>query len=463
MSFVQWQFPVFLAVVLLIFWAVRHRRAQNAVLLLASLVFYGWIHPWFVLLILFSTGLDYGVGRGMAAKPTHKKALLALSLAGNLGLLGVFKYFDFFLENVAALGLGTPSSLGILLPVGISFFTFQTMSYTFDVYRGKVEPRRDLLDYATYVCMFPQLVAGPIERARDLLPQVERDRSFSVDRFSSGLTLALWGAVKKIVIADTVALYVDRVFVMDQPGGWLIHAATIGFAVQILADFSGYTDMARGIARMLGFELRQNFDRPYSATSPSDFWRRWHMSLSSWIHEYVYVPFGGSRHGPVRTVLATFGAMLLSGLWHGAAWHFVIWGAYHAVLLTAYRALTPRIPAALRDSKPGQIGAAVVMFFFTCVGWLIFRETSGAQLVAHLSRNPFVGSWDEMVGALVVLSVTLAGAALLGAGGAASRRLRALWTRPHFTPVVTTLWAVALVAILVFSRDTARDFIYFRF
>ena len=463
MSFVQWQFPVFLAVVLALFWVVRARRLQNAVLLLASLVFYGWVHPWFVLLILFSTGLDYGVGLGMARLPERKKLLLGLSLAGNLGLLGVFKYFDFFLENVAALGLGTPSSLGILLPVGISFFTFQTMSYTFDVYRGKLAPRRDLLDYATYVCMFPQLVAGPIERARDLLPQVEAERRFSLDRFSSGLTLALWGAVKKVVIADTVALYVDRVYAMDEPGGWLIHAATVGFAIQILADFSGYTDIARGTARMLGFELRLNFREPYRAASPSDFWRRWHISLSSWIHEYVYVPFGGSKKGPMRTVLATSGAMLLSGLWHGAAWHFVVWGAYHAAILMLYRALTPRVPAALRDSRFGQAGAVALMFLLTCVGWLIFRETTMEGLVGHLARNPLAGSWDEMIGALVMLSISLAGGLMLLLGTEAGRWLRRLWHRPHLLPVVTTLWSVALVAIFLFSRDTARDFIYFRF
>ena len=463
MSFVQWQFPVFFVVVLALFWGVRRRRAQNAVLLLASLVFYGWIHPWFVLLILFSTGLDYGVGLGMQRSPDRKKALLGLSLAGNLGLLGVFKYFDFFLENVAGLGLGTPSSLGILLPVGISFFTFQTMSYTFDVYRGKIEPRRDLLDYATYVCMLPQLVAGPIERARDLLPQIESDRRFSLERFSSGLTLALWGAVKKIVVADTVGLYSDRIFAMDDPGGWLIHAATVAFAVQILADFSGYTDIARGTARMMGFELRLNFDAPYRATSPSDFWRRWHMSLSSWIHEYVYVPFGGSKNGAVRTLIATSAALLLSGLWHGAAWHFVLWGAYHAALILLYRVLTPRVPERFRNSVPGEVLAVASMFVFTCIGWLIFRETSMSALTEHLTRNPLSGDWNQAVAATVVLSVAAAGGLLLVLGGHAGVWLRRLWSRPHLSPIVTTLWALAIVAIFVFSRDTARDFLYFRF
>ncbi|HJN75961.1 MAG TPA: MBOAT family O-acyltransferase [Myxococcota bacterium] len=463
MSFVQWQFPVFFAAVLVVFWGVRHRRAQNAVLLSASLVFYGWVHPWFVLLILFSTFLDYGVGLAMGRHPDHKRWLLALSLTGNLGLLGVFKYFDFFLENVAALGLGTPSTLGILLPVGISFFTFQTMSYTFDVYRGKVEPRRDLLDYATYVCMFPQLVAGPIERARDLLPQVESPRKLSGERFASGLTLALWGAVQKVVVADTVGLYADRVFAMEEPGGWLVHAATIGFAVQILADFSGYTDIARGTARMLGFELRRNFDNPYRATSPSDFWKRWHISLSSWIHEYVYVPFGGSRRGPMRTALATSGALLLSGLWHGAAWHFVIWGGYHAALLMLYRSLSRRVPAAVVASRFGRMSAVVSMFFFTCVGWLIFRETSLPALAGHLVRNPFAGSWEELVGAVVVLSISAGGGLVLLCGSEGGRWLRRLWARPHLTPVVTTLWGLAVFAIFLFSRDTARDFIYFRF
>lgn len=458
MSFVHWHFPLFFAVVLALYWPLRRRRrAQNAVLLAASLVFYGWVHPWFLALIAFSTLLDFGVGLGMAARPQNKRGLLALSLVGNLGMLGVFKYLDWFIEQAAAVGLGNPSTLGILLPVGISFFTFQTLSYSFDVYRGKLEPRRNLLDYATYVCMFPQLVAGPIERARDLLPQVEAERS--PDRMASGLTLALWGAVKKVVVADTIGLYVDRVFVMDAPGGWMVWAATLGFAVQILADFSGYTDMARGAARMLGFELSVNFKRPYQAISPSDFWRRWHISLSSWIHEYVYVPFGGSKHGWVRTAAATVGAMGLSGLWHGADWRYVIWGGYHAALLLIWRGWRRVVPEPTGRARRALNIAGV--FALVSVGWLIFREPDVSELLGHVTRNPLRGSWDEQVAAAVVGSVALVGAAIVGLGESAGDRLRKLdgWR----VPAMTTLWALALVCIVLFARDTSRDFIYFRF
>ena len=257
MTFVQFEFLVFFAMVLALYWRFRQRRMQNAILVVSSLMFYGWVHWWFVGLLIFSTLLDYYVGIAMVERPAKKRQLLTISMCGNLGLLAVFKYLDFFIENVGAVltALGfaySPASLGIFLPVGISFFTFQTMSYTFDIYRGKLEPRRDLLDYATFVTMFPQLVAGPVERARNLLPQVEKPRVFDHERFRSGLSLALWGALKKLLVADTVAMYVDKVFAMPEPSAPLIAAATLGFAIQILADFSGYTDIARGTARMMG-------------------------------------------------------------------------------------------------------------------------------------------------------------------------------------------------------------------
>ncbi len=462
MSFVSWTFPVFLTVVLLVYWLLPGRRWQNGWLLLASLVCYGWVHPWFLALVGFSTVLDYSLALGMGRFPAHRRLLLGLSVAGNLGLLGAFKYLDFFLANLQALGLGG-GTLGILLPVGISFFTFQTLSYTIDVYRGRISARRDFLDYATFVCMFPQLAAGPIERARDLLPQVEQRRTWDGQRVLSGLTLMLWGAVKKLVVADTLGLYVDRVYALDEPGGWLIYAATLGFAVQILADFSGYTDMARGMARMMGFELRQNFDAPYAAASPSEFWRRWHISLSSWIHDYLYIPLGGNRSGPARTVAATLGAMLLSGLWHGASWHFVVWGAYHAALLLIWRGGRSLVPERLRARREARWLGVALMFPLTCVGWLIFREPDLNDLLQHLTRNPLGGTWFEQVVASVVVTLSLAGAAFLLLGGLAGRAFRSRRTGPWSLPVHTTLWAAALVLLALFARDSSRDFIYFQF
>ena len=458
MSFVSATFLVFLVVVLLVYWLVPGRRQQNAWLLLASLVCYGWVHPWFVGLVAFSTVLDFAVARAMERHPARKKVLLAVSIAGNLGLLGVFKYLDFFLDNLAALGL-TGGSLGILLPMGISFFTFQTMSYTIDVYRGRITACADFLDYATFVCMSPQLTAGPIERAADLLPQLEKTRRFDAERMRSGLTLTLWGAAKKLVVADTLGLYVDRVFALEAPGGWLVHVGTLAFGVQILADFSGYTDMARGMARMMGLDLRRNFDAPYLAASPSEFWRRWHMSLSSWFHDYVYIPLGGNRNGAARTIAATLATLLLSGLWHGASWHFVVWGAYHALLLVGWRA--GRL--LLGSREPPRVLAVPVMFLLTNVGWVIFREPTLDGLVGHFTRNPLAGSWDELVVTLVVLSLTCAGGLFLGLGGLAARALRARDGGPWSLPVHTLLWSLAVLVIALLGRDGARDFIYFQF
>ena len=471
MSFVQVEFLWFFTAFFAIYWIARARRIQNALLLVASVIFYGWVHPWFVALLAFSAVLDFYVGLGLVRAPDHRKALLAVSMVGNLGMLAVFKYLDFFIENfAAALGaLGWSTSihtLGIFLPVGISFYTFQTMSYTIDVYRGKVEPRTSFLDYATFVSMFPQLVAGPVERARSLLPQVEADRTWSWERFRSGFGLALWGAVKKVVVADTMALYADRVFVMQTPSFLLVAGGTLLFAVQILADFSGYTDMARGTARMLGFELMENFRHPYLAATPSQFWQRWHISFSTWIHEYVYIPLGGSRHGPGRRVAATYGALLLSGLWHGASWNFVVWGAYHATLLTGYRLVQARLPLALLQSRALRPLAVALMFGFTCLGWLLFRERDFGRLATYagLVSDPLGGWMAHQVLGAVVWTVALMGGGALVAALVVDRIVLARLRPTAAWPVVeTSLWAAAAVVLFLFARDSVNDFIYFQF
>ncbi|MFZ5478309.1 MAG: MBOAT family O-acyltransferase [Myxococcota bacterium] len=460
MTFVQVEFLVFFAVVFAAYWAIRERRAQNLLLVVASAVFYGWVHPWFVALLAFTAGVDFFAARQMERQPRSRKAALAASLVANLGMLATFKYLDFFIENVAAAlaAIGLPTSLhtlGIFLPVGISFYTFQALSYTIDVYRGKLRARHDPLDYATFIVLFPQLVAGPVERARNLLVQVEAPRAWSTDRLRSGLLLAAWGAVQKVVVADTVAMYVDRVFAAEAPSAGMVAAGSVGFAVQILADFSGYTDIARGTARMLGFELVENFKSPYLATSPSDFWRRWHVSFSSWIHEYLYVPLGGSRLGAVRTALATYGAMLLSGLWHGASWNFVLWGGYHATLLTVWRHLpsAPRVPAAVKIAG---------MFVATCFGWLLFREQRLDRLLLYATLP--AGGEEHAVVARAVLAVSVAFGGVLAVGGLAQRHLLPrLRASPGWPAVESALVSVATAVVFVFARDKASEFIYFQF
>jgi len=465
MNFTELAFLPFLATVLVGYWAVRDRRLQNLWLLGASLVFYGWHDPRYIGLLLFVAAIDYLAPLAMRAWPRHRNAALVLSLVANLGTLALFKYLDFFLASF----LPSVEPVGLPLPVGISFFTFQSMSYTIDAWRGRLEPRRSFVDYFAYIAMFPQLVAGPVERARDLLPQLEAPRRFKREAFAEGISLALRGAVKKVVIADTLALYVDTAFAREGLPGPVAAAATLAFAVQILADFSGYTDIARGVARMLGFELIENFKHPYLSANPSEFWKRWHVSFSTWIRDYLYIPTGGSRGGFWATTRSTFIAMVLSGLWHGAAWTFILWGAYHAALLTGYRLVTRRIPDAIRNARPaglplGEAAAVVIMFGFTLLGWMIFRETRLDRLTLYLSQSPFSASPDEWVATWVMLGVCAFTAAPMVAVLCWERFVQPrLHTSPWYLPIQTTGWAVAALGIFVFYRNVGNDFIYFQF
>ncbi len=474
MTFIQVEFLWLMMTVFVVYWALPRRWMQNVLLVAVSALFYGWVHPWFLILLYGSSVLDYFMGLGMVRWPDRKRIFLLISMTGNLGMLGYFKYVDFFIENFLvvfdAIGLQTSvHTLGVFLPVGISFYTFQTMSYTIDVYRGELQPRRNFLDYVGFVSFFPQLVAGPVERAGNLLRQMEVDRVFSWAAVRSGVALAMWGAFKKVVCADTIAPYVDKVFILKEPSGPLIWAATLGFAIQILADFSGYTDIARGVARMLGFELIENFKHPYLSANPSEFWKRWHVSFSTWIRDYLYIPTGGSRGGFWATTRSTFIAMVLSGLWHGAAWTFILWGAYHAALLTGYRLVTRRIPDAIRNARPaglplGEAAAVVIMFGFTLLGWMIFRETRLDRLTLYLSQSPFSASPDEWVATWVMLGVCAFTAAPMVAVLCWERFVQPrLHTSPWYLPIQTTGWAVAALGIFVFYRNVGNDFIYFQF
>jgi len=321
----------------------------------------------------------------------RRRLFLILSIVTNLGILGFFKYFNFFAESLVAgarqlhFNVDQPT-LEILLPVGISFYTFQTLGYAIDVYRGRSQATDGFTDFMLYVGFFPQLVMGPIERAAKLLPQLSEPRRFCSRQVVSGLQLGLWGYFKKAVIADNVAEIANRVFASPEPDGWYVVVGLYAFAIQIYCDFSGYTDIARGVARMLGVELRPNFRLPYFATNPSDFWRRWHISLSTWLRDYLYIPLGGNRNGRLRTYRNLLVTMVLGGLWHGAAWNFVAWGAYHGVLLLLFQALR-RGPAVEERQRRGIWFWLRVLLFFqlTCAGWLIFRAQSLAQVGDMLS------------------------------------------------------------------------------
>ncbi|HSA01792.1 MAG TPA: MBOAT family O-acyltransferase, partial [Candidatus Paceibacterota bacterium] len=353
MSFNSVIFIIFLPVVFALYYVHGGRRWQNIVLVIASYIFYGWWDYRFCALLLASSLLDYTIGRclGGAGSVGRRRFLLGLSLAGNLGVLGFFKYYGFFADSVAigfsALGWEvSTTTLNIVLPVGISFYTFQTLSYTIDIYRGELEARQDLLDYLTFVAFFPQLVAGPIERAKHLLPQFAQSRRFSHADAVDGCRLMLWGFAKKMVLADNLGRLVDEVFAhATAASGAELVVATVCFGFQIYGDFSGYSDIATGTARLFGVQLQRNFNFPYFSRNLTEFWRRWHISLSTWFRDYVYRPLGGSRCDAVitaRNIMITF---LLSGLWHGAAWHFVAWGGAHGCCLLLSRWFAGRNPA----------------------------------------------------------------------------------------------------------------------
>lgn len=398
MLFNSIDFAIFLPIVFLLYWfATRQRiRLQNLLIVLASYVFYGWWDWKFLSLILFSTVVDYLVGIGLS-KLQHRpqrRLLLTISIVVNLGFLALFKYYNFFLDNfIAAFSFFgrdiEVSSLNIILPVGISFYTFQTMSYAIDVYRKKLEPTKDFIAFAAFVSFFPQLVAGPIERATNLLPQFYNRRTFDYSKAVDGLRQILWGLFKKMVIADNSAEYANLIFNNsgDYSGSTLLVGALF-FTIQIYCDFSGYSDIALGTARLFGFDLMRNFNFPYFSRDIAEFWRRWHISLSTWFRDYVYVPLGGSRGGIWTKVRNTFIVFILSGFWHGANWTFIVWGMLNALyflplLLTNSNRNNLDIIAQGR-SLPGikEFFMMLLTFGLTVIAWIFFR----AETVTHAFR-----------------------------------------------------------------------------
>jgi D-alanyl-lipoteichoic acid acyltransferase DltB (MBOAT superfamily) len=375
MLFHTWPFALFFIIVYPAYLALKNTRLRFPWLLASSYFFYASFNPLYLLIISYSTVVDYLVVMKME-KSHRRKMWLSFSVINNLLLLGFFKYGGFVTDNINLLlsSLKIPyvlASPGILLPVGISFYIFQSMSYTIDFYRGKIEREKSLIRYATFVSLFPRLVAGPIERAKNLLPQLHRPPSISRQDITDGISLFIVGFFKKVALADYLAMYVDKIY--DAPEQFHTPAlllATFLFSWQIYFDFSGYTDMARGIARMMGFRLMLNFNNPYLATGLGDFWSRWHISLSSWFRDYVYIPLGGNRKGKFNTYRNMFLTLIISGLWHGAAWTFVIWGAVHAIGYSFTRELERT--AFYKDKVP-RIAKQVFVFVFVSFAWIFFR------------------------------------------------------------------------------------------
>ncbi len=384
MLFNSYVFWLFFGVIILLYRCCGH-RAQNGLLLVASYFFYACWDWRFIPLIALTTGINYLTGLGIEVQEENlkrKKIYLTVSIVSSLTILGFFKYWGFFIESTveALTALGFQAhvpSLEILLPVGISFYTFQTMSYTIDVYRGEVKPTKNLATFALYVAYFPQLVAGPIERSSSLLPQIMNPRKNREGDFTEGLSLVMYGLFLKVIVADNLAYIVNGAFSGNEAvTGADMLIGVYAFAFQIYGDFAGYSSIARGVSKWMGIDLMVNFKRPYLARNPSEFWQRWHISLSSWLRDYLYIPLGGNRGARWKVYRNLMLTMIIGGIWHGAGWTFICWGAVHGALLCAYR------PLGKRKILKGPLGhaLAVVLFFqWVCLTWLLFRAESIGQ------------------------------------------------------------------------------------
>jgi len=461
----------------------RNSKLQNVLLLLASYVFYGYWDWRFLSLIAVSTLTDFFIGRRLysiedstSVGKSRRKLLLSCSIAVNLTLLGIFKYFNFFAESLTSflgfLGMDVaPITLNIILPVGISFYTFQTMSYTIDIYRKRLKPTNSLLNFAVFVAFFPQLVAGPIERAVNMLPQIENPRRITVEQLDTGFFLILWGYFKKTVIADNVGLVADRIFNnYTDFVGLDILLGVLAFSVQLYADFSSYSDIARGISRLMGFELMVNFRLPQFSLNPADFWNRWHISLSHWLRDYIFYPLRRTMLQSNRStdvlnlVLPPMVTMLASGLWHGPDWTFVLWGMFHGLMLIAYQRFEKQPvyqdPWGGKHSFARVIGKMTVMFVLTSIGWLIFRATTVHQIVYMLTNiSPALSTESTYLASkllffglpllLVQICQYLTGDLLI------LTKLRGFARVP--------VYSFLLIWILMFGLGESMEFIYFQF
>ncbi len=477
MLFNSLTFAIFFLIVYALYLVLDHRR-QNRMLLVASCVFYGaW--DWRFLFLMFVTITnDFLCGRviGRSTDDRRRRRFVALGICVNLGILGFFKYYNFFAENLVVLlqRLGISGHLPVLqiiLPVGISFYTFQSMSYLVDVYRREIKPVGGYLDYALFVSFFPQLVAGPIMRAKTLLPQVLAPRRVSREKVGDGCYLILLGLFQKVFVADNLARIVDTAFSASAPyNGFLVLSAIYFFAFQIFCDFAGYSNIARGLGKCLGFDIMINFNVPYFATNPREFWRRWHISLSTWLRDYLYIPLGGNKKGGARTYRNLAVTMLLGGLWHGAQWTFVVWGAYQGLLLIVHRLFSPllaRVPS-LRNRWVGGFwyGLRAVFFFhLICLGWLVFRAESMAQVSQMLKAvlfNFFLPPGFSLLELPLRLALYAGVLLVLQFLEFRSRSPEeALSKLPCWLRVVVCL--VLFYAIVIFGVADAKYFIYFQF
>ena len=456
---------LFLPLVAIVYYACP-RKFRNFILLLASLVFYGWGEPKYILIMLFSTVFDYCNGLGIGkcrAKGSEKgaKAVMILYCVGNLAILGFFKYTDFAIDNINSLTGAGLSALGLALPIGISFYTFQTMSYTIDVYRGLVPPQRNIITFGTYVTLFPQLIAGPIVQYKTVAEGLDSRRE-NWQEASRGMQRFVIGLGKKVLIANQVGALWESIAAMSAPSAATAWLGAFAYTFQIYFDFSGYSDMAIGLGHLFGFTFLENFEHPYESRSVTEFWRRWHISLSTWFREYVSIPLGGNRCGKARQLLNIAIVWFLTGLWHGASWNFVLWGVYYAILLL----LEKTFLLGWLDRLPKFIGHLYTIFCFT-MGWVLFAITDFnrlGQFVGHLFSGAF---WSTTTGYLLRSNAVLLILALIGSTTLPVRLWR--WAEERISyPAAQIARTVGVTAILLLSvaflvGDSYNPFLYFRF
>jgi D-alanyl-lipoteichoic acid acyltransferase DltB (MBOAT superfamily) len=465
MAFTSYDFLLFYIIVFILYWTVRERRWQNLLLLTASYYFYGSLQIWYAALLGVTTLSDFALARGMAAQPERKRLYFWLSLSLNLGVLAFFKYYDFFAGDVIAflVTFGIKPDLfltNILLPVGLSFFTLKKLGYMLDVSRGTLKPTHSLIDFALYVSFFPQIIAGPIDRPQNLLPQIETHRRWTTDHLVQAFPLILMGFFKKIVIANSIQILVDRVFGFAQPSGLLLLSGSLGYTLQILADFSAYTDLSRGFAFLLGFNTAENFHQPYLSLTPTEFWNRWHISLSTWLRDYIFFPVRRALlryklNEKLAMSIPPLVTMFISGLWHGAGLNFVVWGIYYGLLITGYQLADIR-----GDWKPASkiktFFAWLLMFAFIVFGWMMFRAPSLDWLFNSLIHSPFIPNQNEFILALITLTATAVYSIPLLINHWINNHNKESWLQAAF-------YSVAAALVVIYINSTSSDFIYFQF
>ncbi len=469
-------YAIFLPIVFIIYWLLRNQlKLQNLFVVIASYVFYGWWDWRFLILIAFTSFCSWGSGLLIQkSQITNDQSPIAklwlwLNIVLNLGILATFKYYDFFVSEFGALfGISTESLLlRIILPVGISFYTFQALSYSIDVYRGNIKPTKDIVAFFAFISFFPQLVAGPIERATNLLPQFLKKRTFSYEQGVDGMRQILWGLFKKIVIADNCATYVDQVWATyeTQSGSTLLLAAIL-FTFQIYGDFSGYSDIAIGTAKLFGIKLMRNFNNPYFSRDIAEFWRRWHISLTTWFRDYVYIPLGGSRVSKAKIVRNTFVIFLLSGIWHGANWTFLAWGAFHAALFLPLILLGKNRKYTSNDVTWRDIPKMLVTFGLAVLGWILFRAETITQAWDILCGicNRSLLSVPYLVGKTYYIPLFISlGVMLLIEWVNRSKSHPLELSNVHSHVAKYAIYFAIILLIILFTPATPSPFIYFQF